>query len=459
MKRLLGAGIIVVLLALALTPGAVDAALTNATYFKSLIVGGGPSDANGGGQWEDNGLLTTTTIAATDLTVSDDLTVTDDLNVLGDTNLSKILSVYDYSADPDNLLFRVQTNEDTNDGQALSNGSLGVADDLVTPTMFSIFSVEGPLSDTTTNKRPRMWFFDGTDFLDFSLQTGGAAVLEVNSDSGDSTLDIENTTADQVNGTIDGNWAVGGGLQVDTTATFGVAPYTMQIEPSTGLVEISTNDSDVIFGVNASSSDTTLSFSNSGSDQVDLTTDGDLTLGGSQLLVYGTGAGNTAIMLQGAGVSTPTLIQSDPGHGMQINVRDTGANSLLEILNTDGTYVANLDVEGTTYSDDVSMDGLFSTLHAHTTIASGAVTVTASLMILDTEGAAATDDLNTINGGTDGMRVVFMTTNSSRDVVFKNAVDNIRCAADKTIPNTSSTIEFIYRSSSGWKMISEALSN
>lgn len=64
------------------------------------------------------------------------------------------------------------------------------------------------------------------------------------------------------------------------------------------------------------------------------------------------------------------------------------------------------------------------------TIASGAITVTKSYHKVDTEGAAATDDLDTINGGTDGDILILRTANASRDVTVKNGTGNLRTVGD-----------------------------
>ena len=61
------------------------------------------------------------------------------------------------------------------------------------------------------------------------------------------------------------------------------------------------------------------------------------------------------------------------------------------------------------------------------TIASGVVTLTnnSSSYVLDTEGAAATDDLDTINGGQDGQIVILNSANAARNVVVKHNIGNI----------------------------------
>jgi hypothetical protein len=88
--------------------------------------------------------------------------------------------------------------------------------------------------------------------------------------------------------------------------------------------------------------------------------------------------------------------------------------------------------------------GFFRTPSSALTIASDAVTVTKGYHVVDTEAAAATDDLSTINGGRDGVRLILRAANSARDVVVKDGVGNIQCAGDCTLDNVQDTIELIY---------------
>lgn len=61
------------------------------------------------------------------------------------------------------------------------------------------------------------------------------------------------------------------------------------------------------------------------------------------------------------------------------------------------------------------------------TIATGVVTLTnnSSSYVLDTEGAAATDDLDTISGGQDGQIIILNSANAARNAVVKHNTGNI----------------------------------
>jgi hypothetical protein len=80
------------------------------------------------------------------------------------------------------------------------------------------------------------------------------------------------------------------------------------------------------------------------------------------------------------------------------------------------------------------------------TIVGGAVTVTSfdTLVSIDTEAAAATDDLDTINGGTRDQRLIVMAANAGRDVVLKDGTGNLRLSADMTLTHDQDRVELIF---------------
>lgn len=86
------------------------------------------------------------------------------------------------------------------------------------------------------------------------------------------------------------------------------------------------------------------------------------------------------------------------------------------------------------------------------TISSGAVTATNAIHTIDTEGNAATDDLDTVSGG--GDILVLRTTSAARDVVLKHGTGNLRTAdgTDKTLA-TASTIAILFKIGSNWNVI------
>lgn len=104
---------------------------------------------------------------------------------------------------------------------------------------------------------------------------------------------------------------------------------------------------------------------------------------------------------------------------------------------SDGLYV--LDDAGTetkivspTTLDLTSLttDALILDDGSELTIATGAITVTTARHTVDTEGDAATDDLDTINGLAEREICIITANNAARTVVVKNGTGNISCAGD-----------------------------
>lgn len=92
--------------------------------------------------------------------------------------------------------------------------------------------------------------------------------------------------------------------------------------------------------------------------------------------------------------------------------------------------------DGSVYSAGASVNDneIFIKTGGTLTIATGAVTIAAySQYLIDTESAAATDDLDTISGGVDGKLLVLRIVNAARDVVLKHNTGNIYNPAGQDI--------------------------
>lgn len=84
-------------------------------------------------------------------------------------------------------------------------------------------------------------------------------------------------------------------------------------------------------------------------------------------------------------------------------------------------------------------------------IVSGVIYATSNFMDVNTEGAAATDDLDSINGGYEGMVVTLRSYSNSRIVVVKNGTGNLVMAADFSLNTTKKTITFVKVGSSWYE--------
>jgi len=82
------------------------------------------------------------------------------------------------------------------------------------------------------------------------------------------------------------------------------------------------------------------------------------------------------------------------------------------------------------------------------TISADAITLPASgalrVFRIDTQGAAAADDLVTINGGFTDQVVILRTANSSRDVTLRDGTGNLRLNGDCTLTVDRDTITLMY---------------
>lgn len=88
-------------------------------------------------------------------------------------------------------------------------------------------------------------------------------------------------------------------------------------------------------------------------------------------------------------------------------------------------------------------------------ILSGVIYATYNFLQLNTEGGAATDDLDTINGGYEGMVLTLRTWSNSRDVVVKRGTGNLVMPSDFTLDTNLKTITFI-KVGSSWYEVSRS---
>lgn len=158
--------------------------------------------------------------------------------------------------------------------------------------------------------------------------------------------------------------------------------------------------------------------------------------------------GNTAQVITKYGAD-PLAIGDISGAGHELILRYRLSDTKYELLNPAVTGVAvlsgnNAFTGNNSFSGDSTFTGDVRFPNDGTlTIASGGITVTGVYHTVDTEAAAATDDLETINGGVSGQILILRTADSARDVVLKST-GNIDLVADVTLSSIDSPIELIY---------------
>lgn len=171
---------------------------------------------------------------------------------------------------------------------------------------------------------------------------------------------------------------------------------------------------------------------------------------GSGLVDIFLGDANFTYIEAAAGVSAGTIIEIDINN--EPNTIITGA-AFYNVSNPVASSTLLL-----TANEGVSTPKLLLTPQSSVlTIASGAITVTDSVYRVDTEAAAATDDLDTINGGSDGYVLILRTSVNSRDVTLKDGTGNLYLAGDFTLSHTQDTIMLRFDALiNGWVEISRS---
>lgn len=100
----------------------------------------------------------------------------------------------------------------------------------------------------------------------------------------------------------------------------------------------------------------------------------------------------------------------------------------------------------TATAGDVTITAGFLNLGTPTelTIATGAVTATQTRHYIDTEGDAASDDLDTISGGTDGDVLILMAANDGRTVNVTAAGNIVAGANPRALDASEDTLTLMY---------------
>ena len=126
----------------------------------------------------------------------------------------------------------------------------------------------------------------------------------------------------------------------------------------------------------------------------------------------------------------------------------------------DGTLAARLTIGSdglATFANGVTVSGGIVSLSSFTNldVSSGGITVTSSTHRVDTESGAPTDNLNNINGGTDGSILVLRTNVDGRDVTVKDGTGNLHLAGDYALNNAARKLTLI-KSGSDWYELSRS---
>ena len=107
----------------------------------------------------------------------------------------------------------------------------------------------------------------------------------------------------------------------------------------------------------------------------------------------------------------------------------------------DGTdfILLNPEIINNLKSNNLTVNDKLNTKPNIATISSGAITYTGAYMVVDTEGGASSDTLDTISGGAAGDRLLLRGATSGRNIIISDNTGNIQ-----TNNNTNFTLEPIY---------------
>ncbi len=164
-------------------------------------------------------------------------------------------------------------------------------------------------------------------------------------------------------------------------------------------------------------------------------------------------------VIAGNVIRNVSLATADTSDGITINTSGTDCVVVNNIIDggTTGNMRDGVRNNGTTCSVEGNIIlRATRTPQKEIVIATGAVTIRLPFHTIDTQSNAASDDLDTINGGAFiGQRVVVQANNNSRTVVLKDGTGNLNLGADFSMDNADDVCEFIWNGTA-WNMISSS---
>lgn len=188
------------------------------------------------------------------------------------------------------------------------------------------------------------------------------------------------------------------------------------------------------------------------------------TIVGNQLSYTVTGASGASSsacirITDAADITVGSNVGRVPSSSGGWGIRVTASGNAVNTLNNERIAVApnNLFQEATNPGVAYMQVGQYSSLR----IASGVVTlphIGNGVYVLDTEGSAAADDLDTINGGAIGQQITLGTTASGRDIVVKDNTGNLQLNGDCTLGVIRDTIT-LYYNGANWLEMARSINN
>jgi hypothetical protein len=166
------------------------------------------------------------------------------------------------------------------------------------------------------------------------------------------------------------------------------------------------------------------------------------------------------LLVLSGGDSTSTgsnIIVHGNTHATQANDIRFRSGGSDELLYDDSASLWDFQANDIITTGDVTCSKIITPQGASLTISGGVITATNSWHRVDTEAAASTDNLDTINGFTDGMQLYLRAVSSSTTVVLKDGTGNLVLAGDFSLDSGDDIIHLIYDGTSAkWKEVSRS---
>ena len=169
------------------------------------------------------------------------------------------------------------------------------------------------------------------------------------------------------------------------------------------------------------------------------------TLGATQFSGYNDTAFHVSSQVKCTATQNWAQATDDEGSQLELCTTENGVNPVLARLIVQNGGDSSFESNNIINVNNIELDGSLNlTDSTELTISAGEITKTKSYHEIDTESDAATDDLDTINGGSEGDVLVLRSTNSARTVVIMDGTGNLETNGDFSLANVNDTITLIF---------------
>lgn len=190
------------------------------------------------------------------------------------------------------------------------------------------------------------------------------------------------------------------------------------------------------------------------------------------------GINTTADITNKLSVASPAILFNHAGNGCQVKVNKNAVSDTASLLfqtafsgraemglTADNDFHFKVSSDGSAWKEAFIIDRntgdarfqkfLGFGAPAKLIIINGIVTATKTYHSIDTEGSAATDNLDSINGGNEGDILILKAADSTRTIVVKDGTGNLKLNGDFPLNNTEDRIT-LQKDGSTWVEISRS---